>query len=151
MNSNAPRCWLLLFIVIVLAVQAESGCYIEDEVTVTVLNKLEDTKTMIIQCRSTDDDLGKQVIPYGELIQWRFKINIAHSTLFYCDVEWRTFDENVGDICNGYHFIVYDAKRDDCRCKRECNWEIKDNGPLGQDEKGAWENFPYEPQTCSAS
>ncbi|CAI0542438.1 unnamed protein product [Linum tenue] len=53
--------------------------------TVHVANKLRD-KTLIVHCRSKDDNLEAHAVGLGESFQWSFEPNALGGTLFWCDL-----------------------------------------------------------------
>ncbi|KAF6163452.1 hypothetical protein GIB67_029301 [Kingdonia uniflora] len=109
------------------------------KVHVTITNRLQDEKSVSIQCQCGDDDLGIHTIKNGGQIDWRFSYTIFGSTLVYCDVEW--------DEGKGYRFDVYSYQRDyyGGRCRSECTWMITENFPLCLHQRtGIWEGLPFQ-------
>ncbi|KAK9755548.1 hypothetical protein RND81_01G033600 [Saponaria officinalis] len=57
--------------------------------TVHVINDIDDeSKSLVIQCKSKDDDLGEHYLRKGEEFKWRFRLQIFWHTLFFCRVRW---------------------------------------------------------------
>jgi len=87
---------------------------------VSVTNSLEGGLALALHCKSADDDLGVQIISPNSSFVWSFAVNFFSSTLFHCSFLWQQ------DVI--HKFAIYEASRDDLRCKT-CNWTIKEDGP----------------------
>ena len=82
---------------------------------VSILNDLMDS-TLVVHCKSKDDDLGEHVIRSGEKYYWMFKENIWQTTLFWCnfrskygqvsgDVFWPESGSRLSDQCEGHNCV----------------------------------------------
>ncbi|XP_062104467.1 S-protein homolog 6-like [Humulus lupulus] len=90
--------------------------------TVQIHNELDNGTKLTVHCKSKDDDLGSHILGNKEVFEWKFRINFAGTTLFYCGLTWegasRTFD-------------IFDAPRDSNRCASTCIWRIRNDGVHG--------------------
>ena len=86
---------------------------------VTILNDLMDS-TLMVHCKSKDNDLGEHVIVSGDKWYWMFKENIWQTTLFWCnfrskygqtsgDVFWPERGSRLSDQCKG-HDCIWSAR-----------------------------------------
>lgn len=51
---------------------------------VAILNNMKDS-TLIVHCKSKDDNLGEHVVNVGGKYYWMFKENLWQTTLFWCN------------------------------------------------------------------
>ncbi|KAF8406895.1 hypothetical protein HHK36_006016 [Tetracentron sinense] len=133
------RCVLLLCVLVVLTLCQSSPVFawwFLDPVTVYVYNKLEGGKTLIIHCKSKDDDLGVHVLPVDGMLQWSFTNNFFHTTLFWCDIQWERSPG--GDWVRG-SFNIYRSHRDIDRCGTNCLWYVKEDALYSPNMDGDWE------------
>ena len=86
---------------------------------VTILNDLN--STLVVHCKSKDNDLGEHVIVSGDKWFWNFKENIWQTTLFWCnfrsndgqtsgDVFWPERKNRLSDQCKD-HNCIWSARR----------------------------------------
>ncbi|XP_023520951.1 S-protein homolog 1-like [Cucurbita pepo subsp. pepo] len=72
--------------------------------------------TLVVHCKSKDDDLGEHVINAGGNYNWSFKENLLQTTLFWCnfsskhgqatgDVFWPEQQSWLADQCVGHNCI----------------------------------------------
>ncbi|KAF8394156.1 hypothetical protein HHK36_020362 [Tetracentron sinense] len=87
---------LVIILVLALAVRVAIG-----RQHVYVVNDLGEGFTLTVHCASKDDDLGTHFLPYGTNFTWKFRINLFHTTLFWCDFQW-------GNVTDSY--IVFAAE-----------------------------------------
>ncbi|KAI4335130.1 hypothetical protein L6164_013805 [Bauhinia variegata] len=126
-----PELLLLLIISLCTAVIVEMK-------HVSIKNSLGSGKNMTLHCQSKDDDLGEHNIAYGDEIGWDFNVNVAGTTLFYCDLGWESVQQ--------YHFDVYSFARDNVRCPSGCAWLVSAEGIYGLNgETGFWEFIYHWP------
>ncbi|PON69213.1 Self-incompatibility protein [Parasponia andersonii] len=111
------------------------------KVHVRVVNQLGNGQSMILHCRSRDDDLGNVVLEDGKEMEWSFSVNFLGTTLFYCDVRWGLSSSTSS---NWYSFDAYDEGRDYARCRSECRWRVSNERSLyGYDQRcERWVLFP---------
>ncbi|KAH7521865.1 S-protein homolog 24-like [Ziziphus jujuba] len=87
---------------------------------VVIVNFLGENMTLNLHCQSKDDDLGVHDLPYTDVFEWRFDVNIWRTTLFYCDM-------GSGDLKG--RFDIFVAKRDLNRCGNDkCIWHVMRDG-----------------------
>ncbi|KAI3847686.1 hypothetical protein MKX03_019496 [Papaver bracteatum] len=91
-----------------------------EKVSVSVSNDIYDGISLNIHCKSKDDDLGEHELAHGENFQWKFRINILDSTLYWCNMWWN--DVNGRLVKGGY--ALYEAEREWNRCENECNFSV---------------------------
>ncbi|CAK9323602.1 unnamed protein product [Citrullus colocynthis] len=51
---------------------------------VEVSNEMQNGQTLFLQCKSKDDDLGKQYLKHGQKFSWKFRENLWQNTLYWC-------------------------------------------------------------------
>ncbi|KOM57721.1 hypothetical protein LR48_Vigan11g075400 [Vigna angularis] len=86
--------------------------------TVRVENDLTNGISVFLHCKSRDDDLGEHVLENGQYQEWRFRNNIAHSTLFWCAMRASNVQSS---------FDVYSYKADNAVCD-QCNRSLRNDG-----------------------
>ncbi|KAL5744261.1 hypothetical protein ACOSQ2_027377 [Xanthoceras sorbifolium] len=109
--------YFLQMIFLLLPLMAcEASIIREDIVHININNNIGSGVDLTIHCKSKDDDLGVQVIPYQGNYTFQFRPNILGTTLFFCSFAWR--DES-------HSFDIYSFKRDSGLCTKNCNWSIR--------------------------
>lgn len=100
----------------------------------SVMNRLGDSGSITVHCKSGDNDLGVITVADGDEWGFDFSPNVQGTTLFYCDVNgWGN---------NLYSFDVYAHGRDWNRCESECRWLISKEGMYALNRiTGFWEYF----------
>lgn len=105
---------------------------------VHIINGFENhSKSLIIRCRSKQDDLGIHNLKVGQEFSWHFKVNIDGSTLFYCDVE------------QGKQFKHFDAftaliEGSNCADSGNCYWLVTEAGfYFSSDNFTWWKKFEW--------
>lgn len=83
---NSHRITIFLICVLLLAFQYPSGRAIRfsNHWRVGVENGLSHKKTLLVHCKSGDDDLGAHYLSVGSEFSWEFKMNYFANTLFWC-------------------------------------------------------------------
>ncbi|PON66082.1 Self-incompatibility protein [Trema orientale] len=111
---------ILLLLLLLLVYFASTPLSVSGKMThVRITNELRPDLNLTAHCKSKDDDLGEQEIPYEEYFEFQFKPNFWGTTLFFCDMEWKY---------SAPHYInIYKQKRDKKRCSI-CLWKIKVDG-----------------------
>ncbi|KEH34412.1 putative plant self-incompatibility S1 [Medicago truncatula] len=117
---------ILLVILLIIEVRA-----IDPTVTVTIINKvveLPNPQSLIVHCKSKDNDLGNHVLRVGESYSFSFRpviFPITKNTLFYCSFSW--------PLKPRLHYLdVYDESNAKCT---DCTWKINIDG-------GCLNNYP---------
>lgn len=85
MIMNLKHCKGLLFLVITLlliVIQTSHGAPLE-RWTVEITNEMQGL-TLLLHCKSKDDDLGKQILKQGQNFSWKFRENLWQNTLYWC-------------------------------------------------------------------
>ena len=85
---------------------------------VKITNKLGKNKTLLLHCRSDDDDLGDHSLEPKKSYDFNFGESFLWTTLYSCGF---TFDGQ------NHEFDIYDAAT--MNCVEHCWWEVKENGP----------------------
>jgi len=132
-NSIIFKFSILLIILLIIEVRAT----IDPPVTVTIINKvveLPNPQSIIVHCRSRDDDLGNHTLRFGESYSFSFRpiiFPITKNTLFYCSFVW--------PLSPYFHYLdIYDESNDKCK---NCTWKINvDGGCLNNYPCGHWKS-----------
>ncbi|CAK7342113.1 unnamed protein product [Dovyalis caffra] len=90
---------------------------------VHIVNGLSQNKTLLVHCKSKDDDLGVHNLAVGLEFRWSFKVNAFSTTLFWCYL----------GPSNDSHaaFTAFKDKEkitDSCDDDNNCFWIAKDDG-----------------------
>ncbi|XP_022954425.1 S-protein homolog 74-like [Cucurbita moschata] len=89
---------------------------------VDIVNDLKDS-TLVVHCKSKDDDLGEHVIKAGDKYFWKFHENVLQTTLYWCN-----FSSKRGQA-SGQVFWPEKSHWLSDRCNRNtCIWVAKDDG-----------------------
>ncbi|XP_006295524.2 S-protein homolog 24 [Capsella rubella] len=88
--------------------------------TVSIQN--ENDYSLGVHCKSGDKDIGYRLLKKGELYEWRFRLNLKKTTLYFCGFHNGQIEKGVFDI--------YDATRDEERCQI-CTWKAVEDGVYG--------------------
>jgi len=102
-----------------LLMQPSTSFPFGSKTTVSVKNGLEGHQDLFFRCKSADNDLGVQRLPYNGTFRWRFGINVFERTLFHCSFAWKGAS---------HKFVIYKAARDQDICDF-CSWIVKEEGP----------------------
>ncbi|OAY55432.1 hypothetical protein MANES_03G153800v8 [Manihot esculenta] len=87
--------------------------------TVNITNNLGANIELNVHCKSKNDDLGQQQIPYKDFWYFKFRPNFWGTTLFYCSMNWEQIS---------HWFNIYVDARDNPKCII-CQWSIQAKGP----------------------
>ncbi|KAK8618233.1 hypothetical protein V6N13_132233 [Hibiscus sabdariffa] len=94
---------------------------------------------LFLNCKSKDKDIGDRPMVVGQDYTWDTKINIAMSTLFYCNARWVDHKKIT--------FDAFNAKRDESRCRKyhnSCMWSIRSDGIYFSNNNATWQNeYPW--------
>lgn len=91
---------------------------------VTVANQLSSGHTLLVHCKSKDDDLGDHMLQVGQSFSWKFKVNFLANTLFWCNLRTSSNKHVSMEVFwpESHDWLGY-------RCNYEtCNWDARDNG-----------------------
>lgn len=111
--------WLLVFLVLVIITTRRSEAT-EKIVNVTINNELDADLELTLHCKSKDDDLGIQKLPFNGSFGFHFRPNFWFTTLYFCSFQWK----------DAFHrFDIYIADRDYNKCKTNCMWNVIVKGP----------------------
>ncbi|KAL4324492.1 hypothetical protein GQ457_11G020060 [Hibiscus cannabinus] len=95
--------------------------------------------TLLLHCRSKDDDLGERAMYVGDDYKWDAKINVRHTTLFSCNAQWTKGKQR--------HFDAFTASRDEERCQKyhnSCLWSVRSDGIYFSNDNSTWNNaYPW--------
>ncbi|KAL3828333.1 hypothetical protein ACJIZ3_017135 [Penstemon smallii] len=82
----------------------------------------DNSKELIVRCKSADDDLGERSLDKDGEWKWNFRVNFFRSTLFYCNVKWGEYLEK--------SFNVFDTDYISSKCEdtSTCFWSVRDEG-----------------------
>ena len=56
------------------------------EWNVTIMNDLSSRHTLLVHCKSKDDDLGNHTLEVDRSYSWKFRVNLLANTLFWCNL-----------------------------------------------------------------
>ena len=130
MNLLINFCIISYFLVITTAIEkpsfADSKVYTAPltKWKVTITNQLSRGQTLLVHCKSKDNDLGDHTLQVGQNFSWKFKVNFFSTTLFWCNL--RTSSNKHVSI-----EVFWPEKHDwlGYRCAyTTCNWDARDNG-----------------------
>ncbi|CAH8270855.1 unnamed protein product [Arabidopsis lyrata] len=106
---------------------------------VRITNRLGDGSTLNLHCKSSDDDLGLQILAPNGSWSFKFRPNIIFGvTLFSCHFTWPGQSK---------WFNIYDDDRDGVRKGIPCIyciWDISKNGPCRFSERDDAFNICYD-------
>ncbi|KAK9755540.1 hypothetical protein RND81_01G032800 [Saponaria officinalis] len=133
-----------LLVIMILCTSAMAGPedFWKRRHTVHVINDIDDdSRPLIVHCKSGNDDLGEHSLRKGEEYIWTFHINFFGTTLFFCRFYWddeknRLFDsfkiqetQTCDTFERGGHYY-WAAKSDgiyfSCRgsaYRKRCEWD----------------------------
>ncbi|KAK8538756.1 hypothetical protein V6N13_009135 [Hibiscus sabdariffa] len=110
-------------LVILLILSSCTSVHSDDEVHVSIMNRLGSGKNLTLHCQSKDTNIGQQNVCDGSELGWDFAVNVWGSMLFYCDMGWEEVHQ--------YHFDAYYFQRDFARCESQCSWLVSREGIYG--------------------
>ncbi|XP_062104464.1 S-protein homolog 24-like [Humulus lupulus] len=90
--------------------------------TVQIFNNLDNQNQLTVHCKSADDDLGAHVVANNQDYEFKFRINFAGTTLYFCGLTW------VGGTGS---YDIFRASRDSFRCASKCVWRAHNDGIYG--------------------
>ncbi|KAG8658485.1 hypothetical protein MANES_03G153550v8 [Manihot esculenta] len=96
-----------------------------DKKTIVIINDLGPNIDFYFHCKSANDDLGPQVLPYRRSWHFEFKRNVFGTTLFYCHMSWKKIS---------HWFNIYVDSRDKSRCDY-CMWYVRTYAPCTWNHK----------------
>jgi hypothetical protein len=104
---------------------------------VNIVNGLNNNMTLFTHCKSSDNDLGYQIVSPAANFSWSFRTNFFHSTLFWCytrkDNAHATFKVFWQDPLLFEH----------CKWKN-CIWIVRDDGIYIRDLEKEQDEFRYQ-------
>ncbi|KAJ4829614.1 hypothetical protein Tsubulata_014284 [Turnera subulata] len=107
----------------------------EKKAQIHIFNTLGPGMNLTLHCKSKNDDLGVQVLPYNVSFSFHFCPNMFSTTLFFCSFAWT----------NQFHwFDIYDQNRD-VSCG-DCTWNVTQGGPCMISDGSSWKRhicYPY--------
>lgn len=122
MAKTPKSCLALLWIFAFVMVQSCFAAPLE-RWTVQIFNDMQSHQTLILRCKSKDDDLGQQNLKFGEQFSWKFRVNLWQTTLYWCSLH------------NQHSHVSFEAfwpESDDWlsyRCDGQtCIWSVRDDG-----------------------
>ena len=89
---------------------------------VTILNGMT-ASTLIVHCKSANNDLGEHVLRTGDNYNWSFKENFWTSTLFWCH-----FSSNYGQVNGNVFWPVKGYWFNDQCDDNNCIWAGREEG-----------------------
>ncbi|PON40384.1 Self-incompatibility protein [Parasponia andersonii] len=131
MNTSTPlypkhlvlRLELFVLFVFLIATNVTEAGLLYPKTEVSVTNYLQPDLNLTAHCKSKDDDLGVQVVPYGKKYTFTFQPSFWGNTLFFCGMRW-----NFSEL---KYFDIYDSARDNKICDKckHYDWIIRAAGP----------------------
>ncbi|EEF44293.1 conserved hypothetical protein [Ricinus communis] len=139
MSRLSIRCWLQLAVLFMLLMTtvSDASFIVPKKKTVKITNDLGPKLGLKLHCKSKNDDLGEQQVPYKGSFSFRFRPNPWGTTRFYCQMKWQNIIR---------WFDIYVDDRDFERCV-VCEWRIQASGPcLLNSDTGKFDIcFPWNP------
>ncbi|TYH07347.1 hypothetical protein ES288_A08G226600v1 [Gossypium darwinii] len=104
---------------------------------VHVVNYMSNRKTLLVHCKSKDDDLGIHNLSVGVEFSWKFRPRIFGETLFWCYMAY-----------DNLH-ATFEVFRDDpyifAKCDYgDCDWIARDNGIFLKDISSNQDEIRYD-------
>ncbi|KAK8618319.1 hypothetical protein V6N13_132314 [Hibiscus sabdariffa] len=99
-----------------------------------LLNSPPDQPNLFLHCRSKNRDIGEKPMLKGQDYTWDTKINLLHTTLFFCNARW------VGR--KRMSFDAFTVGRDEQRClhyHNSCMWSVREDGIYFSQNNATWE------------
>ncbi|KAL3745969.1 hypothetical protein ACJRO7_014983 [Eucalyptus globulus] len=123
-NFSASNLLKLIPLLIVIVLVIPKGNVSATKKVVRVQNDLGEV-TLMVHCRSKDDDVGVHYLSNGNYTTWPFGDSLIR-TIFWCTIKWNGEKED---------FTVYDSLRDRVRCWLKCWWSVRPDGAYSFNEK----------------
>ncbi|KAL1367784.1 hypothetical protein HN51_021906 [Arachis hypogaea] len=108
---------------------------------VYIINGLNN-KNLITHCKSKEDDMGIQNISPGSNINWSFRTDFFHSTLFWCHLS-KDNNNNASSSSASIEVFWYDARLFNKCDWKKCVWTAKDDGIYLKDLRVNTEELHY--------
>jgi hypothetical protein len=128
---------MLLTILIALQFKdSKSNKTFPGPVTIYVTNNLTGNLQLGVDCKDKHSDFGYQIIQFKESYIFTVKPTpFIPTKLYFCSFSW---------IIGAKHFDIYDKKRDDDDCDKECRWQKNDYEPCKVND-GSIQYFKWNP------
>ncbi|KAK5813438.1 S-protein homolog 1-like [Gossypium arboreum] len=92
-----------------------------DKWQVHVVNDLSNKKTLLVHCKSKDDDLGIHNIAAGTEYNWKFRPRVFGNTLFWCHLAY--------DNLHAAFDVYWENEALYYKCDyNDCFWIARDDG-----------------------
>lgn len=149
MNRVMPKHSISLWIYILVSFLYLTTCFSKLHVHITShlpKNSSFLISSLLLHCRSADDDLGYHSLNFNEFYTWAFRMNFWETTLYYCDYWWankhaafHAFDSNIWNLVppnetgvdhyyyhvetDGFYFWLWSLKTNTSSWKRVHEWD----------------------------
>ncbi|OAY55436.1 hypothetical protein MANES_03G154200v8 [Manihot esculenta] len=110
---------IMLLMLVMSSVSGATGFILQKKRTINITNELGTNNELRLHCKSKNDDLGEQLLPYKGFWYFKFRPNFWGTTDFYCSMSWEQVSHS---------FDIYVDSRDDLKCF-VCQWIIQATGP----------------------
>ncbi|BFG14171.1 hypothetical protein CerSpe_004450 [Prunus speciosa] len=88
---------------------------------VRIVNNLSNNQSFTSHCKSNDNDIGFHTLAPNEQYEWKFRVNMISSTLYFCNFWYKDY-HNVFDAFKAKYEFIYDCGG------AHCVWKAKDDG-----------------------
>lgn len=124
MARSSPKNYMAIFWMISFVMIQSSFAAPLEHWTVKIFNNMQSRQTLLLHCKSKDDDLGHQFLKIGEQFSWRFRENLWQTTLFWCYMQnQHTNFMSLEVFWPESHYFF--SKRCDGGV---CTWSVRDDG-----------------------
>lgn len=143
--------YIIVFVLVVMVYMANNASLVSGEVNVTIKNEIENPEKLItVHCKDKHRDVGKHNLSHGQSFDFKIKVNIWRTTLYWCHLDW-----NRSSGRQPFHFslVVFNAEQPDgLPYNTKIEWSIKRDGiwslrmgayQIGTDYLGkeSWQKF----------
>nr|KJB26084.1 hypothetical protein B456_004G224300 [Gossypium raimondii] len=104
---------------------------------VHTVNDLSNNKTLLVHCKSRDDDLGIHNLTVGTEFYWKFRPRIFGGTLFWCYMAY--------DNLHAAFKVFWEDPSLYAKCNYgDCYWIARDDGIYLKDIPGERDEYYYD-------
>ncbi|KAL4382216.1 hypothetical protein AHAS_Ahas04G0211300 [Arachis hypogaea] len=76
--------WLLVLLVQLLLCSSE----LMPKIHMTIQNYMEGHESLIVPCKSKEDDIGARLVKYIDTYEFEFRVNFFGGKFFFCNFQW---------------------------------------------------------------
>ncbi|XP_022143780.1 S-protein homolog 1-like [Momordica charantia] len=125
MEGRYPKHFLVFLFVSSLAIVEQIEAVPLSKWQIHVRNELSNTQMLFVHCKSKNDDLGEHNLSVGTEFNWRFRVNIWDTTLYWCYLQ----KPNGQSVSFDAFWVEKDSIWLYYKClESNCTWKAKDDG-----------------------